>query len=41
MTNKAFNATRSEKLFDLFNYILMALIVVLTLYPFLNVLAIS
>ncbi|AJE52392.1 MULTISPECIES: carbohydrate ABC transporter permease [Paenibacillus] len=41
MTNKAFNATRSEKLFDLFNYVLMALIVVLTLYPFLNVLAIS
>ncbi|OAZ44772.1 carbohydrate ABC transporter permease [Paenibacillus polymyxa] len=41
MTNKAFNATRSEKLFDLFNYILMALIVVFTLYPFLNVLAIS
>ncbi|KZE72716.1 sugar ABC transporter permease [Paenibacillus jamilae] len=41
MTNKAFNATRSEKLFDLFNHILMALIVVLTLYPFLNVLAIS
>ncbi|WP_025717995.1 carbohydrate ABC transporter permease [Paenibacillus sp. 1-18] len=41
MTTKAFNATRSEKLFDLFNYILMALIVVLTLYPFLNVLAIS
>ncbi|ASR45905.1 carbohydrate ABC transporter permease [Paenibacillus kribbensis] len=41
MTNKAFNATRSEKMFDLFNYILMALIVVVTLYPFLNVLAIS
>jgi putative aldouronate transport system permease protein len=41
MTNKAFNATRSEKLFDLFNYILLALIVVVTLYPFLNVLAIS
>ncbi|KKD56658.1 MULTISPECIES: carbohydrate ABC transporter permease [Paenibacillus] len=41
MTNKAFNATWSEKLFDLFNHILMALIVVLTLYPFLNVLAIS
>ncbi|MGG1615236.1 carbohydrate ABC transporter permease [Paenibacillus sp. NRS-1782] len=41
MTTKAFNATRSEKVFDLFNYILMALIVVVTLYPFLNVLAIS
>ncbi|WP_225998961.1 carbohydrate ABC transporter permease [Paenibacillus sp. BJ-4] len=41
MTTKAFNATRSEKLFDLFNYILMAFIVVVTLYPFLNVLAIS
>ncbi|WP_342415573.1 carbohydrate ABC transporter permease [Paenibacillus sp. FSL R10-2782] len=41
MTTKAFNATRSEKLFDLFNYVLMALIVVVTLYPFLNVLAIS
>lgn len=41
MTTKAFNAARSEKMFDLFNYILMALIVVVTLYPFLNVLAIS
>ncbi|AET57373.1 carbohydrate ABC transporter permease [Paenibacillus terrae] len=41
MTTKAFNATRSEKMFDLFNYILMALIVIVTLYPFLNVLAIS
>lgn len=39
--SKAFNATRSEKMFDLFNTILMTLILIVTLYPFLNVLAIS
>ncbi|MFB5678657.1 carbohydrate ABC transporter permease [Paenibacillus terreus] len=41
MTNKAFNATRSEKLFDLFNILFMIMVLVITLYPFLNVLAIS
>lgn len=39
--SKAFNATKSEKLFDIFNIILMTLILIVTLYPFLNVLAIS
>lgn len=39
--SKAFNATRSEKMFDLFNTILMTFILIVTLYPFLNVLAIS
>lgn len=41
MTNRAFNATRSEKLFDILNTAFMCLVVVVTLYPFLNVLAIS
>ncbi|WP_211749743.1 carbohydrate ABC transporter permease [Paenibacillus sp. Marseille-Q4541] len=41
MSSKAFNATRSEKVFDFANYILMAIILIVTLYPFLNVLAIS
>ncbi|MNW25076.1 L-arabinose transport system permease protein AraQ [compost metagenome] len=41
MTNRAFNATRSEKLFDILNTAFMSLVVVVTLYPFLNVLAIS
>lgn len=39
--NKAFNATTSEKVFDVANYVVMALILIVTLYPFLNVLAIS
>lgn len=38
---KAFNATKSEKIFDIANFILMATILIVTLYPFLNVLAIS
>ena len=41
MSVKAFNATKSEKVFDIANYILMATILTVTLYPFLNVLAIS
>jgi putative aldouronate transport system permease protein len=41
MPNKAFNATKSEKAFDIFNIIFMILILVVTLYPFMNVLAIS
>ncbi|WP_410767861.1 carbohydrate ABC transporter permease [Fontibacillus sp. BL9] len=38
---KAFNATQSEKIFDICNVILMTVILIITLYPFLNVLAIS
>lgn len=41
MSIKAFNATKSEKIFDIANFILMAVILIVTLYPFLNVLAIS
>ncbi|MBD7970656.1 carbohydrate ABC transporter permease [Paenibacillus gallinarum] len=41
MSVRAFNATKSEKVFDIANYILMATILTVTLYPFLNVLAIS
>lgn len=41
MNNKAFNATRSEKIFDICNIIFMMLILIVTVYPFLNVLAIS
>jgi putative aldouronate transport system permease protein len=39
--NKAFNATRGERVFDVINICIMLLLVVVTLYPFLNVLAIS
>lgn len=39
--SKAFNATRSDKVFDTVNVIVMAIILIITLYPFLNVLAIS
>ncbi len=39
--NKAFNATRGDKIFDVCNTILMSLVLIVTLYPFLNVLAIS
>lgn len=41
MANKAFNATRSEKIFDIVNIFIMLSVLVVTLYPFLNVLAIS
>ncbi|MGF7048292.1 putative aldouronate transport system permease protein [Paenibacillus sp. DS2015] len=41
MSNKAFNATKSEKAFDIFNIVFMFMVLVVTLYPFLNVLAIS
>ncbi|MEF2964863.1 carbohydrate ABC transporter permease [Paenibacillus sp. M1] len=41
MAAKAFSATKSEKVFDIFNVILMTVILIVTLYPFLNVLAIS
>lgn len=39
--NKAFNATKSEKIFDVLNLIFMAIVLLATVYPFLNVLAIS
>ncbi|ASS67142.1 MULTISPECIES: carbohydrate ABC transporter permease [unclassified Paenibacillus] len=39
--NKAFNATRGERAFDVINILIMLLLVSVTLYPFLNVLAIS
>ncbi|MEJ8306012.1 carbohydrate ABC transporter permease [Saccharibacillus sacchari] len=38
---KAFNATRGDKVFDVVNIVLMSLVLIVTLYPFLNVLAIS
>lgn len=41
MANKAFNATRGDKVFDIFNILAMTMVLVVTLYPFLNVLAIS
>ncbi|MNO31930.1 L-arabinose transport system permease protein AraQ [compost metagenome] len=41
MAAKAFNATKSERIFDICNFILMFVILVITVYPFLNVLAIS
>ncbi|MFD1177688.1 carbohydrate ABC transporter permease [Paenibacillus puldeungensis] len=40
-SNKAFNLTRGDKIFNVCNFILMAVILLITLYPFLNVLAIS
>ncbi|GGA20004.1 carbohydrate ABC transporter permease [Paenibacillus physcomitrellae] len=40
-SSKAFNATKGERTFDVINYILLGLVLVVTLYPFLNVLAIS
>lgn len=39
--NKAFNATKSEKIFDVLNIMFMAIVLIATVYPFLNVLAIS
>ncbi|WP_055107319.1 carbohydrate ABC transporter permease [Paenibacillus ihumii] len=40
-TSKAFNATKADKIFDICNMVIMAMILIVTLYPFLNVLAIS
>ncbi len=34
-------ASRGDRMFDIFNYILMGIILIVTIYPFLNVLAIS
>ncbi|MWC29475.1 carbohydrate ABC transporter permease [Paenibacillus sp. MMS18-CY102] len=39
--NNYFNATLSDKLFDAANVLVMCVVLVVTLYPFLNVLAIS
>lgn len=39
--SKAFNSTRSDKIFDIVNIILLTVVLTITLYPFLNVLAIS
>ncbi|AZK46744.1 carbohydrate ABC transporter permease [Paenibacillus lentus] len=41
MASKAFDSTKSDRIFDVFNFIIMTIIMVITLYPFLNVLAIS
>ncbi|MNH83670.1 L-arabinose transport system permease protein AraQ [compost metagenome] len=41
MAGSAFNRARSEKVFDWFNYTFLTLVLIVTLYPFLNVLAIS
>ncbi|KQY92971.1 MULTISPECIES: carbohydrate ABC transporter permease [Paenibacillus] len=41
MANKAFNATRGDKVFNIFNILAMTMVLIVTLYPFLNVLAIS
>lgn len=41
MASKAFNSTKSDRIFDVFNLALMTIIMIITLYPFLNVLAIS
>jgi len=38
---KAFNSTKSDKIFDVVNVFILSVILVITLYPFLNVLAIS
>lgn len=39
--SKAFNLTLSDRVFDIGNYIFMTFVGIVTLYPFLNVLAIS
>lgn len=41
MSTKAFNLTRGERTFNVINYVVLTIIVVATVYPFLNVLAIS
>ncbi|MGG3309295.1 carbohydrate ABC transporter permease [Paenibacillus lautus] len=40
-TKTAFKPTLSDRVFDMGNFIFMALVMIVTLYPFLNVLAIS
>lgn len=39
--SKAFNPTFSDRVFDICNYIFLTIVAIVTLYPFLNVLAIS
>ncbi|MNI17335.1 L-arabinose transport system permease protein AraQ [compost metagenome] len=39
--SKAFNSTKSEKAFDIVNIVILSAVLIITLYPFLNVLAIS
>lgn len=39
--SKAFNPTLSDRVFDICNYTFMTIVAIVTLYPFLNVLAIS
>ncbi|MEK3717552.1 MULTISPECIES: carbohydrate ABC transporter permease [unclassified Paenibacillus] len=41
MSSKAFQMSKGERVFDIFLYIALFLIMIVTLYPFLNVLAIS
>ena len=41
MGGKAFQMSKGERVFDIFLYIALILIMIVTLYPFLNVLAIS
>ncbi|CAM3669765.1 carbohydrate ABC transporter permease [Cohnella lubricantis] len=41
MSSKAFNLTKGERTFNIINYAVLTIIVAVTLYPFLNVLAIS
>ncbi|MEK3880045.1 carbohydrate ABC transporter permease [Paenibacillus sp. FSL H8-0122] len=41
MSSKAFQMSKGERIFDIFLYIALILIMIVTLYPFLNVLAIS
>ena len=38
---RAFNSTRSDKTFDIINVVILSFVLIITLYPFLNVLAIS
>lgn len=40
-SSRQFNATLSDRIFDIVNYLFMACVLIVTLYPFLNVLAIS
>ncbi|WP_249900779.1 carbohydrate ABC transporter permease [Paenibacillus sp. PK3_47] len=41
MATKAFQMSKSERAFDIFLYVFLTLVMIVTLYPFLNVLAIS
>lgn len=41
MAGRAINLSKGDRIFNIFNIILMSIIMIVTLYPFLNVLAIS